>query len=69
MTTINTRITPVGVTADGVNWEDNTPIEVSIFYHEDKEEVVAEWNDQAYTLEEIKGLLTDMEYVHKRTDQ
>ena len=69
MTTINTTITPVGETKDGgQNWT-TSPIKVSIFYHEDKEEVVAEWNDQAYTLEEIKGLLMDMEYVHKRTDQ
>lgn len=62
MTTINTRITPLGETTDGKNFNTGAiPCEIKYLY----EEVVAEWDGKAYTIEEIKKILTHMEYVEQ----
>ena len=67
MTTINTTITTVGETQDGHNYDNDKEYNVTIYKHEHHEGVVAEWNGDVYTMEDIRDLLVDMEHVDKRT--
>ena len=62
MTTINTTITPIGDTEDGVNFN-SKPIPCEIKYT--NEEVVAEWDGNSYDIDEIKKILSHMEYVEQ----
>ena len=66
MTTINTTITPLGKTVDGgVNFE-TKPIPCEVKYYHDN--VVAEWDGNEYTIDEIKKILSHMEYVEQVGD-
>ncbi|CAM0111188.1 hypothetical protein VPH5P1C_0178 [Vibrio phage 5P1c] len=67
MTTIHTTLETVGDTTDGLNYENEKEFKVVIYKHDIREEVVAEWDNNVYTLDDIKGLLVDMEHVDKRT--
>ena len=64
MTTINTIITPIGETNDGGNNWKTSSQDVKIYYNEDKCEVVAEWNNNAYTIDEIL-IVTGKQYLKK----
>ncbi|CAH9014184.1 hypothetical protein VP496E541_P0177 [Vibrio phage 496E54-1] len=67
MTTIHTTLETLGGTTDGVNYENEKEFKVIIYKHDNHGEVVAEWDNNVYTLDDIKGLLVDMEHVDKRT--
>lgn len=62
MTKITTTISESGSTSDGVNFE-TVNYDCTISYHYD--DVVAEWDNKVYTIDEIRKVLSHMEYVEQ----
>jgi hypothetical protein len=62
---ITTTIQSVGDTVDGINF-DTTDFECEIYFDDEYGRVVAEWCGNKYSLDSIKDLLEDMEYIENR---